>query len=188
MDANLYPQVSGGFGGYREPSLWLSRDVTVAPITTAMEPRPLTDDPSGDRQPADDPGEPRLELVPALDDPEAAEAETEELEPADDAEELEAAELEALEQAVQAQDPLKLYVRSIGGGPLLTRAEERELARLKDMGDEAAKRKLIESNLRLVMSITRNYTKAGVPLRLRSSITGWDSSSRRTRRGGSAKP
>ena len=47
---------------------------------------------------------------------------------------------------------------------LLTAAEERELARRKDEGDEAAKSKLIESNLRLVMSITRNYTKAGVPL------------------------
>src|SRR6266480_902771 len=76
----------------------------------------------------------------------------------------EADELEALESAVQAQDPLKLYVRSIGGGPLLTRSEERELARRKDAGDEAAKRRLIEANLRLVMSITRNYTKAGVPL------------------------
>src|ERR1700757_3753663 len=63
-----------------------------------------------------------------------------------------------------AADPLKLYVRQIGGGPLLTRAEERELARRKDEGDEEAKKKLIESNLRLVMSITRNYTKAGVPL------------------------
>jgi RNA polymerase primary sigma factor len=62
------------------------------------------------------------------------------------------------------QDPLKLYVRQIGDGRLLTRAEERELARRKDEGDEQAKRKLIESNLRLVMSITRNYTKAGVPL------------------------
>jgi RNA polymerase primary sigma factor len=61
-------------------------------------------------------------------------------------------------------DPLKLYVRQIGDGPLLTPAQERELARLKDEGDEAAKRRLIESNLRLVMSITRNYTKAGVPL------------------------
>jgi RNA polymerase primary sigma factor len=61
-------------------------------------------------------------------------------------------------------DPLKLYVRQIGDGRLLTPAEERELARRKDMGDEDAKRKLIESNLRLVMSITRNYTKAGVPL------------------------
>jgi RNA polymerase primary sigma factor len=62
------------------------------------------------------------------------------------------------------QDPLKLYVRQIGDGRLLTPAEERELARRKDEGDEDAKRKLIESNLRLVMSITRNYTKANVPL------------------------
>jgi RNA polymerase primary sigma factor len=65
---------------------------------------------------------------------------------------------------VPAEDPLKLYVRQIGGGPLLTREEERELARRKDEGDEAAKRQLIESNLRLVMAITRNYTKANVPL------------------------
>ena len=63
-----------------------------------------------------------------------------------------------------ADDPLKLYVRQIGDGRLLTPAQERELARRKDEGDEAAKRKLIESNLRLVMSITRNYTRAEVPL------------------------
>ena len=62
------------------------------------------------------------------------------------------------------QDPLKLYVRAIGDGRLLTPAEERELARRKDEGDELAKQKLIESNLRLVMSITRNYTRADVPL------------------------
>ena len=61
-------------------------------------------------------------------------------------------------------DPLRLYVRAIGNGRLLTPAEERELARRKDEGDDEAKRKLIESNLRLVMSITRNYTKADVPL------------------------
>ena len=74
-----------------------------------------------------------------------------------------AAEGSAAEQA-PAADPLKLYVRQIGGGPLLTREEERELARRKDEGDEEAKRRLIESNLRLVMAITRNYTKASVPL------------------------
>jgi RNA polymerase primary sigma factor len=67
-------------------------------------------------------------------------------------------------ESAPAEDPLKLYVRSIGGGALLTREEERELARRKDEGDELAKRKLIESNLRLVMAITRNYTKASVPL------------------------
>ena len=61
-------------------------------------------------------------------------------------------------------DPLKLYVRQIGNGALLTREEERELARRKDAGDEEAKRRLIECNLRLVMAITRNYTKADVPL------------------------
>jgi len=68
------------------------------------------------------------------------------------------------ESEPQLRDPLKLYVRQIGNGRLLTRAEERELARRKDEGDTAAKLRLIESNLRLVMSITRNYTKAGVPL------------------------
>src|SRR5215203_453211 len=66
--------------------------------------------------------------------------------------------------AADTADPLKLYVRQIGDGRLLTPGEERELARLKDLGDERAKRRLIEANLRLVMSITRNYTRAGVPL------------------------
>ena len=90
----------------------------------------------------------------SLDDPEA---EVEEEEEPDNAK------LTAEEQ-VAAADPLKLYVRQLGDGRLLTPAEERELARRKDLGDEAAKKRLIESNLRLVMSITRNYTKADVPL------------------------
>src|SRR5690242_2635876 len=67
-------------------------------------------------------------------------------------------------ESAPAEDPLKLYVRQIGGGALLTREEERELARRKDEGDEAAKRRLIECNLRLVMAITRNFTRADVPL------------------------
>jgi len=94
-----------------------------------------------------------LELLPALDDPIAE----------DDEEEPENAVLSE-DERLQSADPLKLYVRQIGDGRLLTPAEERELARLKDLGDERAKRRLIECNLRLVMSITRNYTKAGVPL------------------------
>ncbi|MEX2048285.1 MAG: sigma-70 family RNA polymerase sigma factor [Gemmatimonadota bacterium] len=103
--------------------------------------------------------EPKLELVAEPAD--AAEAEEAE----DEEEEEEAAEeAEVVEKPAATQDPLKLYVRQIGDGPLLTPAEERELARRKDDGDEAAKRKLIESNLRLVMSITRNYMNAGVPL------------------------
>ena len=102
------------------------------------------------RPPEDDPTpEPKLEVVP--DPAELDEPEVEEKDP-DDA------------VAAFTADPLKLYVRQIGDGRLLTPVEERELARRKDMGDEAAKRRLIECNLRLVMSITRNYTKAGVPL------------------------
>jgi RNA polymerase primary sigma factor len=66
--------------------------------------------------------------------------------------------------AAPTQDPLKLYVRQIGDGRLLTTSEERELARLKDLGDDGAKRRLIEANLRLVMSISRNYVNSGVPL------------------------
>ena len=106
-----------------------------------MDQRPI-----GDPAPGED--QPKLELVPALDEPDA---ETDEP-------------LDALDRAAPTQDPLKLYVRQIGDGRLLTPGEERALAQLKDEGDEEAKKRLIEGNLRLVMSITRNYTKAGVPL------------------------
>jgi RNA polymerase primary sigma factor len=60
-------------------------------------------------------------------------------------------------------DPLKMYVKTLKT-PLLTPAQELDLARRKDEGDEVAKRQLIEANLRLVMSITRRYTQADVPL------------------------
>jgi RNA polymerase primary sigma factor len=107
--------------------------------------------PEPDPTPGEDGEDTKLELVPegALDAP--ADAEDEE----DRKERL---------AAGPTQDPLKLYVRQIGDGPLLTPVEERELARRKDEGDEAAKRRLIECNLRLVMSITRNYVNSGVPL------------------------
>jgi RNA polymerase primary sigma factor len=91
----------------------------------------------------------------------APDAQIEEPESAEEEDEDDKAERQA---GATTQDPLKLYVRQIGDGPLLTPAEERELARRKDEGDEAAKRRLIESNLRLVMSITRNYVNSGVPL------------------------
>ncbi len=123
--------------------------------------RPLPDVPT-------DPAlEPRLELVAEVEEAEETDAEeTDEAAEAAETEEPEDGDEEAkpAAKAEATQDPLKLYVRAIGDGPLLTPAEERELARRKDEGDEEAKKKLIESNLRLVMSITRNYTKAGVPL------------------------
>jgi RNA polymerase primary sigma factor len=106
----------------------------------------------------DDTSEPLLGLLPALDEPETEPEEEEEEE-----EEPGNARLSEGER-LQTADPLKLYVRQLGDGRLLTAAEERELARRKDLGDEGAKRRLIESNLRLVMSITRHYTRAEVPL------------------------
>ncbi len=107
--------------------------------------------------------EARLELVP----PQAAEPKVVDDDAEEEEEEEAEADADADTEAVVApatQDPLKLYVRQIGDGPLLTAAEERELARRKDEGDEKAKRRLIEANLRLVMSITRNYVNSGVPL------------------------
>jgi RNA polymerase primary sigma factor len=122
--------------------------------------RPLPDLPS------DSASEPKLELVHDVEEVEEteAEAETDETEEAEEKEDGDDDTPPAAAKVEATQDPLKLYVRAIGDGPLLTPAEERELARRKDEGDEEAKKKLIESNLRLVMSITRNYTKAGVPL------------------------
>jgi RNA polymerase primary sigma factor len=128
-----------------------------------MEQRPLPDLPLESGVP-----ERHLELLPDVEDveEEAEEAETEEADASDDGDGENDNDRGApvVARAEATQDPLKLYVRAIGDGPLLTAAEERELARRKDEGDEEAKKKLIESNLRLVMSITRNYTKAGVPL------------------------
>jgi RNA polymerase primary sigma factor len=115
--------------------------------------RPVSKLPQPEPEPeAADTEEPKLELVA---DPAALDA------PVDEDEKEEAREKLA---PGPTQDPLKLYVRQIGDGPLLTAQEERELARRKDAGDEEAKKKLIESNLRLVMSITRNYVNSGVPL------------------------
>ena len=73
-------------------------------------------------------------------------------------------ELDLREASAPAIDLLHTYVRQIGDGALLTHAEELELARRKDMGDEAAKRRLVECNLRLVISMARAYSASGVPL------------------------
>jgi RNA polymerase primary sigma factor len=60
-------------------------------------------------------------------------------------------------------DPLKMYIRSIPSH-LLTREEERRLGEKKDAGDEEAKRKLIEHNQRLVISIAMRYRRQGLSL------------------------
>ena len=73
-------------------------------------------------------------------------------------------ELDLTDAPAPAVDLLHTYVRQIGDGALLTRAEELELARRKDRGDLEAKRRLVEANLRLVISMARSYSSSGVPL------------------------
>ncbi len=61
-------------------------------------------------------------------------------------------------------EPLKIYLNEIGQIPLLSEEEERELGRKSSEGDAAARQKLAEANLRLVVSIAKHYTGRGVQL------------------------
>jgi RNA polymerase primary sigma factor len=60
-------------------------------------------------------------------------------------------------------DALQLFLKDIGKVPLLTAAQEVELAKRIERGDHAAKQKMVESNLRLVVSIAKNYRNQGLP-------------------------
>ena len=60
-------------------------------------------------------------------------------------------------------DPTQLYLREIGAAPLLTARDERRLGRRALAGDESARQKMIESNLRLVVKIARRYINRGLP-------------------------
>ncbi|MDE6874945.1 MAG: RNA polymerase sigma factor RpoD [Lachnospiraceae bacterium] len=74
---------------------------------------------------------------------------------------LDAKELSAAAN-VMADDPVKQYLKEIGSYPLLSLAEEIELAKKIETGDERAKRILAESNLRLVVSIAKRYVGRGL--------------------------
>ena len=63
-----------------------------------------------------------------------------------------------------ASDSIQMYLREIGKVPLLKPKEEVELAKRKERGDEDAKRKLIEANLRLVVSIAKKFTGRSLSL------------------------
>jgi RNA polymerase primary sigma factor len=71
--------------------------------------------------------------------------------------------LSALETPSVA-DPVRMYLREIGRIPLLTAAEEIDLAQRIEKGDMTAKKKLTESNLRLVVSIAKRYVGRGLTL------------------------
>jgi RNA polymerase nonessential primary-like sigma factor len=66
--------------------------------------------------------------------------------------------------AASSHDPTQLYLSEIGVSPLLTADEEKHFARRALKGDESARQRMIESNLRLVVKIARRYLNRGLPL------------------------
>ena len=66
--------------------------------------------------------------------------------------------------ADRLHDATRLYLSEIGASPLLTADEEKKFARLAKQGDESARHRMIESNLRLVVKIARRYVNRGLPL------------------------
>ncbi len=66
-------------------------------------------------------------------------------------------------EGVALDDPVKTYLKEIGRVPLLTAEEELDLARRAKAGDEAARRRLSEANLRLVVSVAKRYAGRGLP-------------------------
>ena len=71
---------------------------------------------------------------------------------------------EELNTVLPGEDDVSQYLREIRRYPLLTQEEERDLARRCAMGDQDAIRKMVNSNLRLVVSVAREYAGRGVPL------------------------
>ncbi len=79
----------------------------------------------------------------------------------DEAEEIDLDAVDLLE-GIGTEDPVRMYLKEIGTVPLLTAEEEYDLAKRKAEGDENAKQRLIEANLRLVVSIAKRYTGRGM--------------------------
>lgn len=67
-------------------------------------------------------------------------------------------------EGIGVDDPVRMYLKEIGKVPLLSPDEEIELAKKIELGDEEAKKKLAESNLRLVVSIAKRYAGRGMQL------------------------
>ena len=92
------------------------------------------------------------ELLPALD----------ELEEIDEVTEEEIAEADSMVDSYSTDDPVRMYLKEIGKVSLLTQEEEIELAVRMSQGDEEAKRRMAEANLRLVVSIAKRYVGRGM--------------------------
>ena len=68
----------------------------------------------------------------------------------------------SIPDSINIEDPVRMYLKEIGKVPLLTAEEEIELAKRMESGDEDAKKRLAEANLRLVVSIAKRYVGRGM--------------------------
>ena len=68
----------------------------------------------------------------------------------------------SIPKGIAVDDPVRMYLKEIGKVPLLSADEEIELAKRMEQGDEAAKKRLCEANLRLVVSIAKRYVGRGM--------------------------
>ena len=68
----------------------------------------------------------------------------------------------SIPDGISIEDPVRMYLKEIGKVPLLSAEEEIELAKRMEMGDEDAKKRLAEANLRLVVSIAKRYVGRGM--------------------------
>ena len=100
------------------------------------------------------------DIVPPLDD--EALPELEELQEIEEVTEEEIADTDSLADTFSTDEPVRMYLKEIGKVPLLTPDEEQELARRMADGDEEAKRRMAEANLRLVVSIAKRYVGRGM--------------------------
>ena len=81
----------------------------------------------------------------------------------DDEEEVELDKIDlSVPEGVSIEDPVRMYLKEIGKVPLLSAEEEIELAKRMENGDQAAKKRLAEANLRLVVSIAKRYVGRGM--------------------------
>ena len=81
----------------------------------------------------------------------------------DDEEEIEVEKIDlSVPDGVSIEDPVRMYLKEIGKVPLLSAEEEIELAKRMELGDQEAKKRLAEANLRLVVSIAKRYVGRGM--------------------------
>jgi len=105
-----------------------------------------------------EPGQVDLEVLKK-----AKQREEEKAEESEDEEDEEEAEVDlSVPEGVGIDDPVRMYLKEIGRVPLLSAEEEIQLAKRMEAGDEEAKRRLAEANLRLVVSIAKRYVGRGM--------------------------